>query len=387
MSKFTQYLKATAIAMLIPFSAHAQKKASADNTKVQIASLTKAAGKYNLWDDRKTTDYDAAKDFLKYPVTVNYTVDSLAYADELNAYFQEAIVVNFERDDPLNFEKRLPRDLVHESLHYIQKAKINKILEQHPKQGLTFEQAYLVSMYKEIAAHIGDRIAVELANKKQVDLPDIAKIANNEIDRYLTGEGKAQCYKTQYFNDAQKLYSPDATEESGREVFLKAAAAIMSQYVEVNQQMESINLLPLLTDHSLNLIKVPAGEMQKFENEKEGIQTNRRSGHCHSGINAEQKLMVMKRRLAFHRRKDADDAPYPLSTRSPHLSMDVSAYFPSMSATQFKQAKDLIGKFVQNEAAGNHADNQATLNQFIGAKDKTAIQTASLMATETRVNR
>lgn len=389
MSKFTQYLKATAIAMLIPFSAHAQKKASANNTKAQMASLTKAAGKYNLWDNRKPTDYDATKDFLKYPIKMNYTVDSLMYAyDKMpEAYYQEGIVLNYVREYPELDNQNIPSTIVHEGLHFIQAAKVAYLEKQPEYKGLTFRQAYEIEMCREIASHIGDKLADELAKGKSLDIIDIARITNKETQRFLNMEAR-EVYLDQFYNTACNHFNPDATEESGKDSFMKIKAAIMSQYIVVNGEVKSINLLPLLTDANFDLIKPQDSAMKKYADEKEGINELRRRGYYKGGdISDGQKLKIMAKRYRMHISKWEKDDLFSKSSRSSNLSMDVSAYFPHMSAQQYEQTQALINKMAQNEASGKHNENQTVLNQFISAKDKTAIQTASLMATETRVNR
>ena len=386
MSKFTQYLKATAIALLVPFSASAQKKApEKDPVKIRIAALSQSAGKYNLWDERKPTDYDATHDILKYPVRVNYTIDSLAYAGSTDAYIEEAIIANFERIDSTNFSKQLPSNLVHECLHYIQSAKIDYILQQPEAKGLTFQQAYELAMCKEIAAHIGDQIAEELSNGKKIDIVDITKIANAETNRYLNGEGISQAYKNQYFDTACNIFDPNAAEGTDNTSFLKLKAAIMSQYININGQMKSVNLLPLLTDENAKLIQPPAGEMQKYENKNEEIKENRKKFQ-NKGISAAQKLRIMQRRFRMHTEKWDDSDPHPPNVRSGKLTMDVSRFFPTLSTEQFEQTQKMIDKMAQNEAAGNHSDNQDFLRQFINTKDKTVISIASLMAEKERVN-
>lgn len=368
MSKFTQYLKAAALAVLLPSSAHAQKNVpEKDPIKVKIAALNKEAGKYNLWDNRKPTDYDASKDFLKFPVQVNYTIDSLAYAGSTDAYVEEAIIANFERIDSANFSKQLPSNLVHECLHYIQSAKIDYILQQPEAKGLTFQQAYEIAMCKEVAAHIGDQIAEELANGKKIDIVDITKIANAETSRYLDSEGVSQAYKNQYFDTACNIFNPNATEETDNTSFLKLKAAVMSQYININGQMRSVNLLPLLTDENAKLIRMPAGEMQKYENRSEEIKANRKKFQ-NKGISAAQQFRIMQRRFRMHTEKWNDSDPNPPSVRSDKLTMDVSAFFPTMSNEQFEQTQKMIDKMAKNEAAGNHSENQDMIAKLLQLK-------------------
>ena len=389
MSKFMQYLKAAAIGLLIPLSAQAQKKApQKDPVKVKIAELTKRAGKYNLWDERKPVDYDAAKDFLKYPVKINYTVDSLMYAEQANleAYFQEAVIINYIRSAPDDFTQNLQGTLIHEGLHYIQNSKIKHILNQPDAGKITFEQAFEIAMCKEVASHISDVITDKIAAGQKLDLADIAKIANQETQRYL-GKDFSEQYRRQFSSDAKAFFSPEATEKSGHDTYMKLKAAVLSQYVVTDSQMQSICLLPLLTDKSLSLIKTPTSETEKFNAEKTEILSAKKQGYFNRDYDAQKRYLIMRKRYGAHTNKWEDTDRWPQSTRSEKLSMDVSKFFPTLSAEQFSQIKELLNKMAQNEAAGNHADNQATLNQFIGAKDKTAIQTASLMATETRVNR
>ena len=381
MSKFTQYIKAFAVALLIPFSAHAQKAKQPNlSKKAQIAELTKRAAKYNLWDDRKSMDYDASKDFLKYPVKVNYTVDSLmfAYKDMPQAYLQDGVVINYVRNSPELRVKNIPSTLVHEGLHYIQLKKIAHLRKQPEYKGMTFKQAYELEMCREAISYIGDKIADELAKNKQLDIVDISKIANQEAQRYLKTQAKDEIYMDQFYNFARNYYNPDISEEIGNEAFTKLKAAILTHYVVTDKQMKPLCLLPLLTDETLNLLVAHDVSLNRYANEKTATDNGRRSGFYHAEISETQQLQIMKLRYGRHINKWEKSDLYPKESRSGKLSMDVSAYFPSLSAEKYAQAQSLIDKMAQNETAGKHDENQVMLKNIIETKDTSMLNTKTL---------
>ena len=381
MSKFSQYIKALAIALLIPFSAHAQKaKQPKISKKAQITELTKRAGKYNLWDDRKSVDYDASKDFLKYPVKVNYTVDSLMYAynDMPEAYLKDGVVINYVRNYPELRTKNIPATLVHEGLHYIQAEKIAHLKKQPEYKGITFKQAYELEMCCEVASYIGDKIADELSKNKQLDIADISKIANQEAQRYLKTQAKEEVYLNQFYNHARNSYNPDTNEEIGNEAFMKLKADILTHYVVTDRQMKPLCLLPLLTDETLNLLTAHDVSMNRYANEKSATDNGRKTGFYHGDINEAQQLQIMRLRYGRHLNKWEESDLYPKETRSDKLSMDVSAFFPTLTAEKYAQLQSLIDKMAQNETAGKHDENQIMLKKIIETKDTSILNTKTL---------
>lgn len=343
MKKLKKSLLIGGMALLLGSSSSAQstkkapiRKTPKSEVKAKILSLKKQIGNYadRLIDERPTTTYDASKDFLAYPVKVNYTVDSLNFGNDYNAYFQEAIVVVFNRDEINNtpdgqqmFDQRLNPDLLHEMLHFIQKEKIKHLLSQEMAQNLTFEQAYELSVCKEVASHIGDKLAQEMNASKKFDFNKFVGIINKEAHRFLNN--KNSLYSDQFFSEASHSFRPNSNPKN-QDTFLKLKAAILSTYVIVDNQMKPVNLLPLLSQENLDLIHIPVEQLAKYTANQASIDQSAQTNNESFGkISEQQKIQLISARFRSYFKSSNK------SVRSEPLNRDISAYFPKLSAEEY----------------------------------------------------
>ena len=366
--RLAQYIKSTALALFIPFftGASAQRYSAENNYKEKITRLTHKAKGYNLWDSRKPINYTVANDSIAYPVIVNYTIDSIQYAGEFStrANFNEAITLYYLRRCPQAFHSNTNGRLFHEALHFIQNEKMKYLRSRPEYKGVTFEQAYELEMWKETASYIAACIAGRLSGDSIMGLSDIVRMTNRGAQYYLKGQTDSSGYHRQFFNQALKHYNPDVTAQEGYETYMRCKAAIMTQYVNVDGEIKSLNILPLLTDSCYKLINIPNHMMNKYYNNRHTIDHLSRSGDFQLEINDAKKFNLMSKRYGLHKKQEQDE-PYPYSCRSDTLSADISSSLPKLHPAHYNQAVYMINAIINNEANNQHQKNQEILATFI----------------------
>ena len=372
MKKQLKTLLIAGAAFLFGNSAVAQPKAKKTNSpatsvktpKQIVKEMQEVYGRrigrngYKFIDERPATTYDASKDFLAYPVKVNYTVDSVLWADGYDAYFQEAIVVNFEKDAKAqaDFDKELQPTLVHEVLHFIQEEKAKHLLSQKMAKGLTFEQAYELAMCREVASHVGAKLAKEMNASKNFDIKKFAKIVNEETKEYLTDCDRynGSFYKEQFFTEAKHQFSPVA-QNGNQETFLKLKSAIMSIYVNVDGKMMSVNLLPFLLKENADKIKTHPQQLARYQQDKALIDEEAKSNQPASPISEKTKIVLIQKRYKAFKNGN--------SARSGGQTADVSAYFPKMTVEEYAKVKEFYSD-------GDTAEHQKALSEIISSTNQ-----------------
>jgi len=361
------YIKSLALALLIPFSTGAKAQDFPENFsyREKISGLANRARGYNIWDKRKPIDYTVANDSITYPIKINYTVDSIYHEGNFGtrADFKEAISLYYHRQNPEAFSHNMHGKLIHEALHYIQNEKIKHLRKRPDFKGLTFEQAYELEIWKEIASYVAGSIANKLASDSVMGLSDIVRMTNGAMQHYLDGQTDNSGYHNQYYGQALKNYNPKVTPEEGFESYLRCRAAIMTQYVNVNGKIYRFCMLPLLTDESYAKIRIPQHMLQKYHQHRGEIDRDKRNGNITDQMTSARQYNIMSERYEAHTNKKRKD-PYPYSCRSDTLSIDVSDYIPKMTPAHFNQAQYMLLAIITNEQEGKHAENQEILAAF-----------------------
>jgi hypothetical protein len=340
------------------------RKTPVSAVRKQINELKKHIGNYaeNLIDERPVATYDATKDFLAYPVKVNYTVDTLQYSNGYNAQFQEAVTVFFDRETDSSpqgqkdFNHRVAPDVVHEMLHFIQKEKLKHLMSQDVAGNLNFGQAYEIAACKEVASHVADKLALEMNAAHKFDFAKFVGIINRETKRFMKQGSTIDLYRKQFFGEAEGLFNPNAKTDN-EDGFMKTKAAILTVFVNVDGEMKPINLLPLLIKANVDLITIPQSEQNKYVAERAAIDRGAEKNTSGYGqISDEQKKqLLIKRFRSFHR---------GMSVRSAPQNMDVSAYFPKMSTAEY----EMVESFCRQPDTVVHQEKLANMLQQSGEK-------------------